>query len=296
MSSAVPRPAARAVRAAPAPMPGLFGPPNPPFAGYRGRRVWVIGASYGIGAAIARDLLDRGAKVALSARKRALLQGVAEGHRDALIAPLDVTDVASVRAAAQSIERTWGGFDLALVVAGTHVEMRAHLGLVAGGAEVELDAPHWNLDRARQLLEVNLHGVLNCVDAILPVLARQGSGGIGIVASVAGYVGLPKALVYGASKAALINFTESLYGDLRPQGIGVYLINPGFVDTPLTQKNKFAMPALMKAEDAARVTLEEIAAGEFEIHYPKRFTRWLKLLRALPYRLQFAAVRKATGA
>jgi len=142
---------------------------------------------------------------------------------------------------------------------------------------------------------VNLHGVLNCVDAILPVLERQGSGGIGIVSSVAGYVGLPKALIYGASKAALINFTESLYGDLRPQGIGVYLINPGFVDTPLTQKNRFAMPALMKAGDAARVTLDEIAAGAFEIHYPKRFTRWLKLLRLLPYRLQFAAVRKATG-
>lgn len=278
------------------PAPGLFGPLNPPFADYRGRRVWVIGASYGIGEAIARDLLDRGAKVALSARKRDLLKAVAGKHRDALIAPLDVTDAASVHAAAEAIERAWGGFDLALVVAGTHVEMRAHLGLVVGGSAVELDAPHWNLAKARQLLEVNLHGVLNCVDAILPLLLRQGSGGIGIVSSVAGYVGLPKALVYGASKAALINFAESLYGDLRPQGIGVYLINPGFVDTPLTQKNEFTMPALMKAEDAARLTLDEIAAGAFEIHYPKRFTRWLKLLRLLPYRLQFAAVRRATGA
>jgi len=277
------------------PMPGLLGPLNPPFADYRGRRVWVIGASYGIGAAIARDLMGRGAKVALSARRRDLLQAVAGGQRDALIAPLDVTDVDSVRAAARRIERAWGGFDLALIVAGTHVEMRAHLGLVVGGPEVELDAPHWSLARARQLLEVNLHGVLNCVDAILPVLERQGSGGIGIVASVAGYIGLPKALVYGASKAALINFTESLYGDLRPLGIGVYLVNPGFIDTPLTQKNRFAMPALMKAEDAARVTLDAIAAGEFEVHYPKRFTTWLKLLRLLPYRLQFAAVRRATG-
>jgi short-subunit dehydrogenase len=160
-----------------------------------------------------------------------------------------------------------------------------------GGAAAE---PGWDLARARRLLEVNLHGVLNCVDAILPVLERQG-GGIGVVASVAGYVGLPKALVYGASKAALINFTESLYGDLRPLGIGVYLVNPGFVDTPLTRKNRFAMPALMKAEDAARVTLDEIAAGAFEAHYPKRFTTWLKLLRLLPYRLQFAAVRRATG-
>jgi len=277
-----------------APMPGLLGPLNPPFADYRGKRVWVIGASYGIGAAIARDLFRRGAKVALSARRRELLQAVADGHRDALIVPLDITDLASVHAAADAIEQAWDGFDLALVVAGTHVEMRARLARPASGA-TDAETPDWDLDRARQLLDVNLHGVLNCVDAILPVLARQGSGGIGIVASVAGYVGLPKALIYGASKAALINFAESLYGDLRPQGIGVYLINPGFVDTPLTKKNTFTMPALMKAEDAARVTLDEIAAGRFEIHYPKRFTRWLKLLRVLPYRLQLAAVRKATG-
>ncbi len=290
--------AARRERIAPAPvagapMPGLFGPLNPPFADYRGKRVWVIGASYGIGAAIARDLLRRGAKVALSARKRELLQSVADDHRNALIAPLDITDLASVHAAAGAIEQAWGGFDLALVVAGTHVEMRARLARPGRGA-TDAETPNWDLDRARQLLDINLHGVLNCVDAILPMLTRQG-GGIGIVASVAGYVGLPKALIYGASKAALINFAESLYGDLRPQGIGVYLINPGFVDTPLTKKNTFRMPALMKAEDAARVTLDQIAAGRFEIHYPKRFTRWLKLLRVLPYRLQLAAVRKATG-
>lgn len=296
MSTALQRQDAARPRATDAPMPGLFGPLNPPFAGYRGRRVWVIGASYGIGAAIARDLLGRGARVALSARKADLLRAVAGNHGEALVVPLDVTDAASVHAAARTVEQAWGGFDLALVVAGTHVEMRAHLGMTVGGRDVELDAAHWNLARARQLLEVNLHGVLNCVDAILPVLMRQGSGGIGIVASVAGYIGLPRALIYGASKAALINFTESLYGDLRPQGIGVYLINPGFVDTPLTQKNRFAMPALMKAEDAARVTLDEIAAGAFEVHYPKRFTRWLKLLRLLPYRLQLAAVRRATGA
>jgi len=291
MSAAVRRQAAVPKRAERAPMPGLFGPLNPPFADYRGRRVWVIGASYGIGESIARDLLARGARVALSARKRDRLQSVAGEHREALIAPLDVTDVASVHAAADRILDAWGGFDLALVVAGTHEEMRGRVGRGATAG----DETVWNLAGARRLLEVNLHGVLNCVDAILPVLERQGSGGIGVVSSVAGYVGLPKALIYGASKAALINFTESLYGDLRPQGIGVYLINPGFVDTPLTRKNRFTMPALMKAEDAARVTLDEIAAGAFEIHYPKRFTRWLKLLRLLPYRLQFAAVRRATG-
>jgi short-subunit dehydrogenase len=272
--------AAHASVPAPVPAPGLFGAMNPPLPSYSGKRVWVIGASYGIGAAIARELLGHGAKVALSARKRELLAQVAGAQAGALIAPLDITDHASVLAAREAIVAAWGGIDLALIVAGTHTEMRG-------------DA--FDLARARQLLEVNLHGVLNCVDVIVPTLLAQKAGGIGIVASVAGYIGLPKALIYGASKAALINFTESLYNDLRPKGLGVYLINPGFVDTPLTQKNDFEMPALMKAEDAARVTLAEIAAGRLEIHYPKRFTRMLKLLRVLPYRLQLWLVRRSTG-
>ncbi|MCA3213978.1 MAG: SDR family NAD(P)-dependent oxidoreductase [Betaproteobacteria bacterium] len=267
--------------AAPAvPQPGLLGPLNPPLATYAGRRVWLIGASYGIGAALARELLGRGAQVALSARKRELLEQVAAGHAAARVQPLDITDHASVLAARDALLQAWGGIDLVLVVAGTHTEMRAQ---------------DFDIARARQLLEVNLHGVLNCVDAVLPPLLAQGTGGIAIVSSVAGYIGLPRALIYGASKAALINFTESLYGDLRPRGIGVYLVNPGFVDTPLTQKNDFEMPALMKAEDAARVTLDEIAAGRFEIHFPKRFTRALKLLRVLPYRWQLWAVRRFTG-
>ncbi|MFN9677972.1 MAG: SDR family NAD(P)-dependent oxidoreductase [Betaproteobacteria bacterium] len=267
--------------AAPAvPQPGLLGPLNPPLATYAGRRVWLIGASYGIGAALARELLGRGAQVALSARKRELLEQVAAGHAAARVQPLDITDHASVLAARDGLLQAWGGIDLVLVVAGTHTEMRAQ---------------DFDIARARQLLEVNLHGVLNCVDAALPPLLAQGTGGIAIVSSVAGYIGLPRALIYGASKAALINFTESLYGDLRPRGIGVYLVNPGFVDTPLTQKNDFEMPALMKAEDAARVTLDEIAAGRFEIHFPKRFTRALKLLRVLPYRWQLWAVRRFTG-
>jgi short-subunit dehydrogenase len=256
-------------------------PLNPKFESWAGQRVWVIGASYGIGAAIAQRLLADGARVALSARSRDKLEKVAGNAGQALLAPLDTTDADQVRAAGGEIRSVWGGFDLVLIVAGTHTEMRAQ---------------SWNLQTARKLLEVNLHGVLNCVDAALPVLLAQGRGGIGIVSSVAGYIGLPKSLIYGASKAALINFAESLYGDLHPLGIGVYLVSPGFVDTPLTQKNDFRMPALISADEAARETLAGIAAGRFEIHYPKRFTRWLKLLRLLPYRLQFAAVRRFTGA
>jgi len=130
---------------------------------------------------------------------------------------------------------------------------------------------------------------------VLPVLLRQGRGGVAIVSSVAGYRGLPKSLIYGPTKAALINLAESLYIDLAPRGIGVHLINPGFVDTPLTQKNEFRMPALIPADEAARLTLKGIADGEFETHFPKRFTNVMRLLRTLPYPAYFAAVRRFTG-
>jgi len=247
---------------------------------WAGRRVWVIGASYGIGAALARELINLGAKVALSARTRDLLDAIAEAT-DAIVAPLDVTDAVSVRSAARIVLDEWGEIDLVMIVAGTHIEMRAH---------------NFNLSRAKKLVDVNVNGVLNCLETALPMLLEQRRGGIAIVASVAGYRGLPKALIYGATKAALINLAESLYLDLAPRGIGVYLVNPGFVDTPLTQRNDFTMPALMPADEAARQTLAGIAAGRFEIHYPKRFTRWLRLLRTLPYPAYFAAVRRFTGA
>ncbi len=253
---------------------------NPRIGGWRGQRVWVIGASTGIGAAVARDLIDAGARVALSARSRDRLAAIAEGT-DAVVAPFDVTDRAAVLAAATKVCDALGALDLVIVVAGTHSAMRAD---------------QFDRVKADQLLAVNLVGPLNCLEAVLPTLLKQRRGGIALVASVAGYRGLPQALIYGPTKAALIHLAEGLYLDLRRHGIGVYLVNPGFVDTPLTQRNDFAMPALMTAEKAARRTLDGIAAGRFETHYPRRFTGWLKLLRILPYPAYFWAVRRFTGA
>jgi len=252
---------------------------NPKIPSWNGQRVWVIGASLGIGAELARELIRLGARVALSARSADLLTQIAAGSQ-AMVAPLDITDVTAVREAAARIKGEWGEIDLVLIVAGTHSEMRAD---------------DFDLAQARKLFAVNVEGVLNCLDPVLPMLLTQGRGGIAIVASVAGYRGLPKALIYGPTKAALINLTESLYLDLQPRGIGVYLVNPGFVDTRLTQKNDFKMPALMSAAEAARATLDGIARGDFEVHYPKRFTNWLRLLRTLPYPAYCAAVRRITG-
>lgn len=253
---------------------------NPKIQDWHGKRVWVIGASTGIGAETASLLLERGARVALSARNRPALQAIAADDAQALILPLDITQHSDLIAARDRILEQWNGIDLVLVVAGTYNKMRAD---------------DFDLAVAEKIVDTNIRGTLNCLDALLPVLIKQQYGGIGIVASVAGLGGLPQALIYGPTKAALINLCESLYLDLRPRGIAVYMINPGFVATPLTAGNEFRMPALISAENAAQELVRGIERGEFNIHFPKRFTNWLRLLRLLPYRWYFWLIHKVTG-
>lgn len=261
------------------------GPLNPRIVSWEGRRVWLVGASTGIGEALARALAARGARLALSARSApslsALLERCApEAAARALLLPLDVNDRESLRAATESIAQSWGGIDLVVWLAGTYRPMRAE---------------DFDLGLAREILETNLGAVFNGLDSILPLLIAQGSGGIALVSSVAGYRGLPKALIYGPTKAALINLAESLYLDLSGRGIGVWLVNPGFVKTPLTAQNTFRMPGLIDADTAAVMMIQGFARGGFEIHFPRRFTLWMKLMSLLPARLYFRLVRMTTG-
>lgn len=251
---------------------------NPRLTDWRGQRVWLIGASSGIGEATAKLLMARGARVALTSRSRNALTALADVH--ALVAPADITDRASLQAAFDSIRAAFGDIDIAIINAGTHQPVRA-----------------WELDAvaAEKLVQVNLVGAINASALLAPYFAQRGSGRMAITASVAGYGGLPSGLVYGATKAALINFAETLYLDLAPKGVAVHLINPGFVKTPLTDLNDFKMPALIEADEAARDILAGIEAGAFEIHFPKRFTRVLKLLNLLPYRAYFPLVHRITG-
>ena len=252
---------------------------NPPIRDWRGQRVWLVGASTGIGRALAEHLHALGAQVIVSARQQAALQDFVQQHPGSLALPLDVTDAAAVRAAAEAA-LVAGPFDLVCYCAGYYKPMRA----------TELDLP--------ELLrhhEVNTVGALYLLDAVLPSLLARGRGHLSLVSSVAGYRGLPQSLAYGPTKAALINLAETLYLDLQPKGLGVSVINPGFVETPLTAQNEFHMPALISPAQAAQAIVQGWSRGEFEIHFPKRFTRVLRLLRLLPYRLYFAAVRRATG-
>jgi NAD(P)-dependent dehydrogenase (short-subunit alcohol dehydrogenase family) len=257
---------------------GLFTPLNAPQTDWRGKTVWIVGASSGIGAATASALHAQGARVIVSARNQQALQDFAATHAGAQALVLDATDRQAVQAAAQQV-LAMGRLDCLVYCVGHYTAMR--------GFALDLD------DAVRHM-QVNYGGALNVLDAVMPQLLIQGNGHISLVGSVAGYRGLPNSLAYGPSKAALIHLAETLYLDLKGRGIGVSIINPGFVETPLTSRNDFEMPALLTPQQAALAILKGWAAGAFEIHFPKRFTLGLKLLRILPYRIYFALVGRAT--
>ena len=257
----------------------LLPPFNPPLRDWRGRRVWLVGASTGIGRALAVRLHALGATVIVSARNAEALQGFVAQHTGSMALPLDVTDRATVQGAADAA-MAGGPLDLVCYCAGHYHAMRA----------TAIDMP----DLLRHH-EVNIVGALYVLEAIIPGMLACKQGHISLVSSVAGFRGLPQSLAYGPTKAALINLAETLYLDLQPLGLGVSVINPGFVETPLTAQNQFHMPALISPDEAALAIVQGWSAGEFDIHFPKRFTRAMKLLRLLPYRLYFAAVRRFTG-
>lgn len=252
---------------------------NPPLRDWHGKTVWLVGASSGIGQATAHALHARGARVVVSARNAAALDAFVRDHAGAVALPLDAADPAAVNAAAQTV-LAQGPIDLMMYCAGHYREMRA---------------AEFDLAEMLKHQQVNYTGALYLLDALLPAMRQRGAGHISLVGSVAGYRGLPKSLAYGPTKAALINLAETLYLDLQASGVAVSLVNPGFVETPLTAQNQFSMPALISPAKAAEEILSGWAAGEFEIHFPKRFTLWMKTLRVLPYALYFPAIRKFTG-
>ena len=259
---------------------GLFLKPlNPPITDWHGRSVWLIGASSGIGLATAHALHKAGARVVVSARQAPLLQQFVDTHPGAQAVVLDVVDATAMTHAATHV-RAEQGLDVVMYCAGYYQAQRA---------------TQFDLLSMLRHQEVNYVGALHMLDAVLPTLLAQGHGHLSLVASVAGFRGLPHSLAYGPTKAALINLAETLYYDLSPQGIGVSLINPGFVDTPLVAANEFPMPALIRPDDAAKAIVRGWTRGEFQMHFPKRFTAGLQVLRMLPYRAYFAVLRRVTG-
>ena len=254
----------------------LFSPLNPPMSDWHGKTVWVVGASSGIGQATAAQLHGLGARVVVSARKAQSLESFVQDHLGSQALALDVTDAVAVGAAAAHL-LAQGPLDCVMYCAGHYTAMRADA----------MDVPDM-----RRHFEVNHFGALYVLAAVLPAFIKRGSGHISLVGSVAGYRGLPQSLAYGPTKASLINLAETLYLDLHSKGLGVSIINPGFVQTPLTSANKFTMPALLTPAQAASAIVKGWAQGAFEIHFPKRFTLWMQALRVLPYRWFFALAKR----
>lgn len=260
---------------------------NPRMNHWQGQRVWLVGASTGIGRATASALHAQGARVIVSARSAAGLADFVAAHPGAQAVPLDVTDADAVQSATDML-CAQGRLDCVVFCAGHYRAMLAT-----------------DMDLAELLRhnQINYLGALQLLHAVTPRLlqqmpdARTGQRGhISLMGSVAGYRGLPNSLAYGPTKAALINLCENLYLDLHAHGLGVSLISPGFVDTPLTAQNSFHMPALISPAQAAEAILRGWARGDFEIHFPRRFTIWMKVLQVLPYRAYFALTRRLNHA
>jgi len=239
---------------------------------YAGRIIWIIGASSGIGHALAIEMDRRGAKLILSARQSEKLQGLntelGGRHR---VYPVDVTDAGEVEKAATDIFSS--KINSVVFLAGIY-------------HPTKLSA--LNLQDCRDILATNLGGAFNLIAAVLPHYPAQ----IALCASVVGYRGLPNAQPYGATKAGLINLAESLRAEMRGTGVDVKLINPGFVRTPMTAKNDFPMPMMIEPAEAASAIADGLLGRAFEIHFPKRFTWLLKLAQLIPDRLYFALVPK----
>lgn len=244
------------------------------------RIVWITGAGKGIGRALALELAKSGDVVVASARTATDLETLIEEARaigGAVHAfALDITDASAARTVVEQIEAEVGPIDVAVLNAGTHAE---------------ISGTRFDLDTFRRVIDTNLCGSANCLAAVLPLLVSRRKGHVAVVASLAGYRGLPTAGAYAASKAGLMALCEALQPELASAGVRLQLISPGFVDTPLTRLNSFAMPFLTTPEQAARTIARGLISKRFEIAFPWQMALSMRLLRLLPYRLLFLITR-----
>ncbi|NDA64502.1 MAG: SDR family NAD(P)-dependent oxidoreductase [Chitinophagia bacterium] len=245
----------------------------------RGKKIWLVGASEGIGKRLAQALAHEGAILAVSARQQDKLQMLVDsfpgsGHG---MVPLDVQDISSVAFAYESLKANWGVPDVVIYNAGTYDPVYAQT---------------FGLPRIQKMMDVNFNGALRVLNYILPDFILNNKGHIALVGSIAGYRGLPGAIGYGASKAALMHLAENLAVDLYKTNIKVQIINPGFVKTKLTAKNTFAMPQIMEAEEAAMHIVRGLESQKFEIRFPWAFSTLLKMLSFLPAALYFRIMRE----
>lgn len=240
-------------------------------------KAWIIGASSGIGHALARRMASQCGLIAVSARSSGPLDALADAHDNIEACPLDITDRLAVDQMAAHLDNDNQPLDLVVISSG----------LWHPADPLSIDP-----DKFAEAMNVNFSGVINVLAAVVPDMASRGRGHIAIVASVSGYRGLPKAAAYSPAKAALINLVESIRPELNRKGIAVTIINPGFVDTPMTAVNSFPMPFMVTAENAADRIAKGLSGKQYEIAFPRRFVFFMKLARLVPNRIFFWFINK----
>ena len=241
------------------------------------KKIWITGASSGIGKAVAEKFASEGWMVAASARRQEILNKMAE-NQNIFAYPLDVTQKENVTKTFNNIIEDFKNVDICLFCSGTY------------DPKLEQEI---NIEQNKFVMETNYFGVLNCIKAVETYFKNKKSGQISIVSSVAAYRGLPNSSGYGPSKAALTNLTESIYFDFKKHNVKISLVSPGFIKTPLTDKNEFPMPFIRSPEFAADKIFQGLTKKNiFEVHFPLGLTLTLKFLRILPYRLYLFLIDK----
>tara|TARA_Y100000996_G_scaffold376625_1_gene328120 strand:+ start:3488 stop:4240 length:753 start_codon:yes stop_codon:yes gene_type:complete len=241
------------------------------------KKIWITGASSGIGKAVAEKFALEGWKVAVSARRKEVLDEMTK-TQNIFSYPLDVTNEDQINGVFQKILNDFGELDLCLFSSGTYDPKN----------EQKIDP-----DKIKNVIKVNFFGVVDCIKTVEDYFKKRKSGHISIVSSIAGYRGLPNSSGYGPSKAALTNFCESIYFDFKKFNVRISVISPGFIKTPLTDKNNFPMPFLKTVDFAAEKIFKGLVKEKaFEIHFPKGLTLILKFLRVLPYKIYLFLVDK----
>jgi short-subunit dehydrogenase len=241
------------------------------------KKIWITGASSGIGKALAEKFAAEGWKVAASARRKEILDKMSE-NENIFSYPLDVTNQDQIKNSFEKIIEDFNGLDLCVFSSGTY--------------DPKLEQ-QINVKQNKFVMETNFFGVLYCIKAVESYFKNKKDGHISIVSSIAAYRGLPNSSGYGPSKAALTNLTESLYFDFKKYNVRISLVSPGFIKTPLTDKNEFPMPFIRSPEFAAEKMFNGLNKGKaFEIHFPKALTILLKVFRVLPYKIYLFLIDK----
>ena len=242
--------------------------------------IWITGASSGIGKALALKFANENWSVAISARRENILKEISESHENIKSFPLDVTDQAKCKEVFEQIKSHYGNVDICFFSTGTWNPKK----------EKDID-----VEQIENVFKVNFFGTVNSIKAVEEYFKNKNSGIITIVSSIAGYRGLPNSTGYGPSKSALNNLAESLYFDFGRHNVRVCLVSPGFIKTPMTDKNDFKMPFLKTSEFAADKIYDGLLKkNNFEIHFPKELTITLKFFSLLPSKIYFYLVKKLT--